>query len=281
ADVVLGVAGAQVGFAGSRVRPGNGPEYTAEGQFAAGSVDAVVAPGDVERVVADCLRVLAGRRDGPAEVPRALGRLDLPGTGWEAVRRARSAARPRAGAYLADHFDLLVPVRGDRAGGVDDGVVCGLGLRGDRAVAVAAQLGTATGAAGYRTVERLLRMAGRLGVPVLTLVDTPGAANGPEAERAGVGPAIAGVFAAVAESPVPVTTLVVGEGGSGGALALCAPGRTWLTPDSYFSVLAPELAGLVLRRGDVAGVAEDLRLRPQDVVELGAADGIAGAEPIG
>ncbi len=94
----------------------------------------------------------------------------------------------------------------------------------------------------YRTATRVVRLADRWGLPVLTLVDTPGAANGTEAERTGAGAAIAELFAAVAEVRVPVTTLVVGEGGSGGALALAAPGNTWATPDSYFSVIAPEPA---------------------------------------
>ncbi len=77
---------------------------------------------------------------------------------------------------------------------------------------------------------------------MLTLVDTPGAANDAEAERQGAGPAIADLFAAVAAARTPLTTLVIGEGGSGGALALAAPDNTWATPDSYFSVIAPELA---------------------------------------
>ncbi|QID35672.1 acetyl-CoA carboxylase carboxyl transferase subunit alpha/beta [Streptomyces albus] len=113
-------------------------------------------------------------------------------------------------------------------------------------------------------------------IPVLTLIDTPGAANGPDAEAAGAGPAIAETFAAVAESPVPVTSLLIGEGGSGGALALAAPGRLWVTPDSYFSVIAPESAAAILKRdsGRVAETADALRLRPQDVVALGVARGI-------
>jgi acetyl-CoA carboxylase carboxyl transferase subunit beta len=77
---------------------------------------------------------------------------------------------------------------------------------------------------------------------------------------------------------VPVTTLVIGEGGSGGALALAAPGNTWATPDSYFSVIAPEPAAAILKRPPeaVESTADQLRLRPQDLVELGLVRGIVG-----
>ncbi|MFI9007267.1 carboxyl transferase domain-containing protein [Actinosynnema sp. NPDC053489] len=275
ADVVLAVSGAQVGFAGSRVRPVDDPAYTAEGQFAAGTVDLVVRPEEVAATVARVLEALTGGDAAPAEVPRALGASDLPVDGWSAVERARSPRRPRAGAYLDDHFDSRVPLSGDRAGGVDPGMLCGVGLRGGRAVAYAAQTGTANTPAGFRTAARLVRLASRLGLPVLTLVDTPGAANDPAAERAGVGAAIAELFGAVAGARVPITTLVIGEGGSGGALALSSPDRTWITPDAYFSVIAPELAGAILKREDVRRLADDLRLRPQDLVRLGVVRGIA------
>ncbi|GAB1335456.1 carboxyl transferase domain-containing protein [Streptomyces sp. E-15] len=328
ADVVLALPGAQVGFAGSRVRPpGADPAaYTAEAQVAAGSADAVVVPARLREVLGTWLRLLSGQRteptsaetgtdpaapaptgagahesgagaEGPAAgvegpgddaggrgvvpapVPFALGRDGLPVTGWEAVGRARDAGRPRARAYLDAYFGDRVPISGDRCGGSDpDGMLCGFGERDGRTVAYAAQTGTATRPAGYRTAARLIRLADRLGIPVLTLVDTPGAANDADAERQGAGAAIAEVFAAVAGARVPITTLVVGEGGSGGALALAAPGNTWATPDSYFSVIAPELAAAILKRPpeEVEATADRLRVRPQDLVELGVVRGVVG-----
>jgi acetyl-CoA carboxylase beta subunit len=277
ADVVLALKNAQVGFAGRRVRPAadsDDPAYTAEGQYANGHVDEVVDPADLRKALAAWLRLLQSSGDEPAEVPRALGSADLPADGWAAVEQARAAHRPRAAAYLADYFDEIRTISGDRAGGVDPGMICGVGRRGGRSVAFAAQGGTATTPAGFRTAARLVRLADRLSLPVLTLVDTPGAANDAAAERAGVGPAIAGLFGTIAAAAVPVTTLVIGEGGSGGALALAGPGRTWITPDAYFSVTAPELAAAILKRGDVADTANQLRVRPQDLVELGVAEGI-------
>ncbi|MFJ3595377.1 carboxyl transferase domain-containing protein [Streptomyces sp. NPDC090126] len=352
ADVVLALPSAQVGFAGSRVRPPDADPYaySAEGQFAAGQVDAVVPADELARTVTHWLRALGPHDDLPAApVPRALpgagsgakagagagagvepaagtdpgvgtvpgvgtdpgtgtapgtgteaaagtrpGAYAAPGartaptadgnraarlpeTGREAVERARDPRRPRAEAYLADYFAVRLPLHGDRSGATDPGLLCGLGLRADgQPVAYVAQCGTPTRPAGYRAAARTIRLADRLGLPVLTLVDTPGAANDAEAERAGAGAAIADTFAAIAAARVPVTTLVIGEGGSGGALALAAPDHTHVTVDSYFSVIAPELAAAILKRPteETGATADQLRLRPQDLVELGIARSI-------
>ncbi|MFE9834627.1 carboxyl transferase domain-containing protein [Streptomyces sp. NPDC005551] len=283
ADVILALPGAQVGFAGSRVRPPDADPaaYTAEAQLAAGAVDAVVRPEDLSGTLATWLSLLTSPSKEPAPpapYPAAPG--ELPATGWDAVLRARSPERPRADAYLDAYFTRRVALGGDRCGGTDDGMRCGFGEHGGRTVAFAAQCGTATRPAGYRTAARLLRLAGRLGIPVLTLVDTPGAANDADAERQGAGAAIADVFAAVAGARTPVTTVVVGEGGSGGALALAAPGNTWAAPDSYFSVIAPELAAAILKRppDQVRATAGQLRVRPQDLVALGVVRGIVSAK---
>ncbi|MDX3658797.1 carboxyl transferase domain-containing protein [Streptomyces sp. ID05-26A] len=273
ADVVLGLRGAQVGFAGSRVRP---PGYSVTQQFAAGLVDQLLPSDELRDRLGRWLRLLTTPGD-TAEVPGALGQATVPATGWDAVVNARALGRPRAKQYLQAYFDWHEPINGDRAGGVDPGVLCGFGQRGGRTVAYAAQCGTATRPAGFRTAARLVRLADRLGIPVLTLVDTPGAANDAAAEKAGVGAAIADMFTAIAEVSVPVTTLLIGEGGSGGALAFAAPDRLWVTPDSYLAVISPELAAAILKRepGQARQTAGELRLRPQDLVELGVAQGIA------
>jgi acetyl-CoA carboxylase carboxyl transferase subunit beta len=274
ADVVLALPGAQIGFAGSRVRPPDADPaaYTAEAQVAAGSADAVVPPRELRRTLGRWLRLLTAPSDDPAPVPAPLGATDLPATGWAAVHRARSPERPRAADYLDAYFSHRLPVSGDRCGGTDpEGMLCGFGEHGGRTVAYAAQTGAATRPAGYRTAARLIRLADRLGIPVLTLVDTPGAANDAEAERQGAGAAIADLFGAVAAARTPITTLLIGEGGSGGALALAAPGNTWATPDSYFSVIAPELAAAIQKRPpeEAEPTADQLRIRPQDLADLG------------
>ncbi|MCX4908995.1 carboxyl transferase domain-containing protein [Streptomyces sp. NBC_00878] len=284
ADVVLALPGAQVGFAGSRVRP---PEadpaaYTAESQLAAGAVDAVVPQEELRETLALWVRLLSRPSSEAAPPPPALADTGLPATGWEAVHNARSPQRPRATAYLDTCFTHRAAISGDRCGGTDDGLLCGFGTWAEdgRTIAYAAQTGTATRPAGYRTATRLIRLADRLRIPVLTLVDTPGAANDAEAERQGAGAAIAEVFAAVAAARTPVTTLLIGEGGSGGALALAAPDNTWATPDSYFSVIAPELAAAILKRppSEARATADQLRIRPQDLLDLGVVRGIV--EPL-
>ncbi|MEV7673683.1 MULTISPECIES: carboxyl transferase domain-containing protein [unclassified Streptomyces] len=286
-DVVLALPGAQVAFAGSRVRPPDADPaaYTAEAQLAHGHVDAIVPPDALRAVLGRWLSLLTRPAEGPVPPPYALGD---PGTapaasGREAVARARHPDRPRAGAYLDAHFTLREEISGDRCGGVDPGMRCGFGRLPDgRTVAYAAQCGTATRPAGFRTAARLVRLAGRLGTPVLTLVDTPGAANDAEAERSGAGSAIADLFAAMATARTPLTSLLVGEGGSGGALALAAPGNTWVTPDAYFSVIAPEAAAAILKRPpeQAGATADQLRLRPEDLVGLGIARGVVGPRPV-
>ncbi|GGW07139.1 acetyl-CoA carboxylase [Streptomyces narbonensis] len=293
-DVVLALPGAQVGFAGSRVRPADADPaaYTAEAQLAHGHIDAVVPPGELRAVLGRWLTLLTRPAEGPVPPPYALGTGAGPLTGAtaavesgrEAVARARHPDRPRAPAYLDAHFTHRAEISGDRCGGTDPGMLCGFGQDPDgRTVAYAAQCGTATRPAGFRTATRLVRLADRLGIPVLTLVDTPGAANDPQAERDGAGPAIAALFEAVATAHVPITSLLVGEGGSGGALALAAPGNTWATPDSYFSVIAPELAAAILKRApeEADSTADLLRLRPRDLLSLGAVRGIVDGPPSG
>ena len=281
-DVVLALPDAQVGFAGSRVRPPDADPaaYTAQAQYAHGHVDGIVAPARLRDTLAHWLTLLTRPAPGPVDPPRALGPArDLPATGREALDRARHPDRPRAHAYLDAYFVHREALSGDRCGGVDDRMLCGFGQRPDgRTVAYAAQCGNATRPAGFRTAARLVRLADRLGIPVLTLIDTPGAANDAAAERAGAGPAIADLFGALASVDVPVTSLLIGEGGSGGALALAAPGNTWATADSYFSVLLPEAAAAVLKSDPeaTATIADRLHLRPQDLVELGAVRGVVG-----
>ncbi len=286
ADVVLGLPGAQVSFAGSRVRDedSDAAPFTAEGKLAAGCIDALVSEATLAPTLGRALALLAPRTRGPAgaaEIPRALGDLRPSTDGWDSVRRARDPRRPRARAYLDDYFDFRLKLSGDRAGGTDPGTLIGIGRRGDRSIAYAAQAGTATTPAGFRAATRLVRLADALGLPVLTLIDTPGAANDAAAEQAGVGTAMAELFGAVAAARVPVTSLVIGEGGSGGALALASHDQLWITPDAYFSVIAPEAATAILKRdpSDVPLVARDLRVSPAELLSLGVVRGIAGEQP--
>jgi acetyl-CoA carboxylase carboxyl transferase subunit beta len=288
ADVIVAHAGAQIGFAGSRVRPaGADPAaYTAEAKWAAGEVDAVVAPADEQATLERYLRVL-----GPVAADRGSAVLpELPplppgasqtGTGWQAVRLARDPARPRARAYLDAYFDVTAELSGDRAGGRGGGLLAGVGLRAGRPLAYLAQDGSATTAAGFRTAARVARLAQRWGTGILTLIDTPGAASDAAAERSAVGTAIGELLMVLAELTVPVTSVLIGEGGSGGALALAAPGHLWAVPSSYFSVIGPEGAAALLYRdaSRAADAADQLRLGPAALLADGLVNGVLPDAP--
>lgn len=281
ADVLIAVDGATIAFAGQRVRgeAGDGPAFTAAGKLASGAVDLTVAESDLAEAIARCIRVLGARRAGalvPVRPPAALPGAHDEGHGWRAVELARAAARPRAAKYLAATFDDVFFLSGDRVGGRDPGMLCGVGLQAGDPVAFVAQTGWANTAAGFRTAVRVLALAERRQWPVLTLVDTPGASHDARAEREGIGTAIAQSLSAFASARVPVTSLLIGEGGSGGALAICDPENLWAVPSSYFSVIDPEGAASILWRdpGRAPEMAELLRLSPSDLADLGVVRGV-------
>jgi acetyl-CoA carboxylase carboxyl transferase subunit beta len=288
ADVIIAVDHAKASFAGSRVRARaiDSPQFTAQGKWGAGFVDVTIAAEDVPPLLDRYVDLLGGAGAGagagpdpePCPVPECLGDSDPPASGWEAVRRARSGRRPRASEYLDHYFSERVAISGDRVGGRDDGMLCGVGRSDGQTVAYAAQTGTQNTPAGFRTVTRLLRLADRLRLPVLTLIDTPGADDTAAAEQGGIGTAIGETFAAMSEVSVPVTSLLIGEGGSGGALGLAGRHGFWTTPDSYFSVISPEGAASILYRDDrrAPDIAELLQLGPRDLERLGISSGVCG-----
>jgi len=282
ADYIIGVEDAAISFAGSRVRDAGDEDeaFTSASKLAAGFVDAEIEAEEVREALESVVALLSpGDRMplAPPALPRALGYARPPKGAWASVLRARHRERPRAEAYLDDYFDSRVGISGDRVGGVDAGMLCGFGCREGHTIAYAAQNGTANTAAGFRSARRLMQLAERFGLPVLTLIDTPGASNGARDEREGVGTAIAELFCAVADLSVPITSLVVGEGGSGGALALAAPDNLWITPDGYFAVIAPESAAAIVEkdRDRAEDISERMKLTPRDLVELGVVRGLA------
>lgn len=281
ADYIIGVRDAAVSFAGSRVREAeDDAAFTTAGKLESGFVDLEAGAEEVPDALETVVKLLSPDDEvplTPPDLPRALGNARLPREAWASVMRARSPQRPGAEEYLDDYFEYRVGISGDRVGGVDEEMLCGFGYRDGRTVAYAAQNGAANTAAGFRTAKRLMELAERFQMPVLTLVDTPGASNGAEDERGGIGTAIADLFCAVADLSVPITSLVVGEGGSGGALALAAPDNLWITPDSYFAVIAPEGAAAIVEKDSSKAeqISGRMKLMPQELVELGVVRGIA------
>lgn len=283
ADIVIGRAGAQVAFAGTRVLTGEldqQSQYTAENKQASGFIDIVPTDAEMTPTLASYLRMLSPlTRGAPTEPPLPVLIRDQPVAaldGWDSVRAARSGTRPAAEQYLADYFTETLPVWGDRVGGVDKHIACGLGRRDGHTIAFVCQRGGKVGAAGFRTANRLIALACRLSVPVITFVDTAGADNSPAAERSGVGTAIATLLQQVACCTVPMLSVVVGQGVSGGAISLINPDNMWMAPDSYLAVIAPEAAAEILKQNPstVAKLSDQLALSPHRLQELGLSRGV-------
>lgn len=214
-------------------------------------------------------------------------------TPWQRVNMARHPKRPLGSAYL-DALDQFDELHGDRHVGDDRAVIGGFAkLRGRRIVAIAQDKGVDTKEKiarnfgmprpeGYRKVRRLVMLAGRLGLPVVTFVDTSGADPGIASEERAQSEAIAQSIAAFSEAPVPIVATVIGEGGSGGALALALADHVMMLEHAVYSVASPEGCAAILW-GD-AGKAEEaaarLRLTSDDLKGFGIVDEIV-PEPVG
>jgi acyl-CoA carboxylase subunit beta len=207
---------------------------------------------------------------------------------WEAVRRARELGRPTTLDYLGRAFDGFVELHGDRLGKDCPAVVGGIAWLGRTPVMVvgtqkghdagelAARAFGMASPAGYRKAARLMRIAAKLGIPVVTLIDTPGAHPGIEAEEGGQAVAIAENLRLMAGLPVPVVAVVIGEGGSGGALALAVADRVLICANAVYSVISPEGCAAILWHDRAAApkAAAALGMDAARLLRLGVVDGV-------
>ena len=215
-------------------------------------------------------------------------------TPWQKVQVARHPERPHALDYIGGLISEFVPLAGDRAFAEDKAIIGGIGRFRGRSVLV---LGTEKGAdtetrlarnfgmarpEGYRKARRLMLLANRFGLPVLTFVDTAGAYPGIDAEARGQAVAIAAAIETCLAIEVPLVAAVIGEGGSGGAIALAAGNTVLMLEHAVYSVISPEgCASILWRDGEHAReAAEALRLTAQDLLRLGIVDQIV-PEPMG
>jgi acetyl-CoA carboxylase carboxyl transferase subunit alpha len=215
-------------------------------------------------------------------------------TPWQKVQVARHRERPYTLDYLQWSFSDFVELHGDRRFGDDPAIVGGPALLDGRSVMVIGhQKGRDTRQnvernfgmphpEGYRKAERLMRQAERLGLPVVTFVDTPGANAGLADEERGQAEAIASSIATMLSLRVPTVCTVTGEGGSGGALAIAAADCIIMLEHATFTVASPEAAAAILWRdsGKAPEAAENMRITAQDLQELGLVDAIV-PEPVG
>ena len=213
---------------------------------------------------------------------------------WQKTQVARHPDRPRALSYIAALITEYVPLAGDRAFAEDAAIVGGLGrFRGDPVVVLGTEKGSDTdsriahnfGSArpeGYRKVRRLIELAGRFGLPLISFVDTSGAYPGIDAEARGQGEAIARSIEACLEAPVPIVATVIGEGGSGGAIALASGDRVLILEHAIYSVISPEGCASILWRdaAQAPAAAEALKLTASDLHAMALVDEVV-PEPLG
>ena len=215
-------------------------------------------------------------------------------TPWQKAQVARHPDRPHFNNFLAGIAEDFVPLAGDRAFADDPAILGGLARIGGRQVVIighekgddtASRLRHNFGMAkpeGYRKAIRLMQLADRFGLPVVTLVDTPGAFPGVEAEQRGQAEAIARSTEQCLSLTVPLVAVIVGEGGSGGAVAIAAANRVLMFENAIYSVISPEgCASILWRTADKASdAAEAMKVTAADLKSLGVVDRIV-PEPLG
>jgi acetyl-CoA carboxylase carboxyl transferase subunit alpha len=215
-------------------------------------------------------------------------------TPQQKVQVARHQDRPHFKDYIEHIIDDFTPLAGDRYFGEDEALIGGLGrFRGKSCVVIGHEKGDDTesrikhnfGMArpeGYRKAQRLMKMADQFQLPIITLVDTAGAYPGLGAEERGQAEAIAKSIETCLRVRVPIISVIIGEGGSGGAIAIATADRIFMLEHSIYSVISPEgCASILWRSGDFAGdAAAALKLTAQDLYQLDLIDGII-AEPLG
>ncbi|XVQ90053.1 acetyl-CoA carboxylase, carboxyltransferase subunit beta [Microbispora siamensis] len=314
ADVVLAEPGARMGFAGPRVieqtighRLPEGFQ-TAEFLLERGLIDGIVPRAELRETIARLLRATgdadpqaggdAPRPPVPAQAAERERRPDDEDgdeDAWRAVHLARDPGRPTT----LDHIEVIVDgfqeLRGDRVTGDCPAIVGGVGrLAGRPLVVVGVQKGRdlrermtrafgMPSPAGYRKAGRLFRLAAKLRVPVLTLVDTPGAHPGQDAEERGQAFAIAENLRLMSGLPVPIVSVITGEGGSGGALALAVADTVLALQNAVYSVISPEGCASILWRDPAAAprAAEALRLGVRGLQRQGVIDEVIPEPPGG
>jgi acetyl-CoA carboxylase carboxyl transferase subunit beta len=241
------------------------------------------------------------QRDGERELPKTEGRPLVTDaeeltarSPWETVGLARELMRPTTLEYAGYIFDDFLELRGDRYFAENSSIVGGPALLGSQPVMlVGHQKGHTTAEMvsrnfgmpdpdGYRKALRLMHHAAKFGMPIVTIVDTPGAYPGLGAEERGQGMAIARSIMEMSRLPVPIVTIVTGEGGSGGALALAVGDRVLMLENAYYSVISPEGCSTILFSDASAAprAAAALRITGPDLLRLGVMDGVV-PEPEG
>jgi acetyl-CoA carboxylase carboxyl transferase subunit beta len=308
-DVLIAEPDAHIGFAGPSVIEQTIRQTLPDGFQTAGflmdhgMLDVVEPRENLQRTIRNLLALHARAEEARHETPDArAGRLpetegespvkdpdSLPAREpWDVVQLARVLERPHTLDYVGFTFDEFQELHGDRSFRDDPAIVAGLARIGELVVVlIGHQKGRTTGEMmdrnfgmpepdGYRKGMRMMRYAAKFGLPIVTLVDTAGAYPGLGAEERGQSNAIAESIMQLSRLPVPVVTVVTGEGGSGGALALAAADRVLMLENSYYSVISPEGCATILFKDAAAAprAAAALRITAPDLLRLGVMDAV-------
>jgi acetyl-CoA carboxylase alpha subunit len=283
ADFTGATPRATIGFAGPRVVhrvTGALPaeSHTAESAFKNGLIDALDDPeGSWLSLAADALAPdEPGRLGSPPPLMGSLAEVDE----WETVVSTRRSARTSGPALLFAIGEVALEMRGDRAGSDDRAVVAALvRVAGRRVIGMALDRALSPGPGAFRKARRALSIAERLDVPVVTLIDTPGADPTPDSERGGLAWEISALTSEMLATRVPILSVITGEGGSGGALAFAAGDLLLAYRSSTFSIIRPEAAAEILWRdsGRAAEAARLLKPSAVNLLRLGIADSIIDA----
>ena len=293
-DVILAEPQALIGFAGPRVIEQTIGEKLPKGfqrsEFLLehGFIDRIVERNEMKQVLGDILAMHSVSKEWPKtdEIQEVLENKNEFGnrkTPWERVQISREKDRPVGQDYLKQLFPDFMEFHGDRAFGDDKAVIGGIARFHGRPVTVIVQSkGKSTkenlerhfgmpSPEGYRKALRLMKQAEKFQRPVLCFVDTPGAFCGVEAEERGQGEAIARNLFEMAALTVPVLSVVIGEGGSGGALAMAVANEVWMMENAIYSILSPEGFAAILWKDSTRAkeAAEVMKLTAIDLKELG------------
>ncbi|MBI2266333.1 MAG: acetyl-CoA carboxylase carboxyltransferase subunit alpha [Armatimonadetes bacterium] len=299
-DVILAEPGALVGFAGPRVVEQTIGEklppdsHKAEFLLSCGMIDMIVDRRDLRKVVMHLIShfTSGNRRSNLRDSGHGRKSFPIP-PAWETIQLARHPERPTSGDFMSRIFTNFVELHGDRRFGDDPAVIGGLGdLDGEPVVIIGQECGRGGHSSdcnkgmaypeGYRKALRLMGLASKFHLPLITFVDTPGAHPGYEAQKRGIAGALAENLASMAGLPTPVISVVIGEGGSGGALALAVGDRVLMLQNAVYSVISPEGAAAILYRdaGRAREIAPSLKLTAPDLFKLKVIDEIV-EEPSG
>jgi acetyl-CoA carboxylase carboxyl transferase subunit beta len=292
-DFMFAEPGALIGFAGPRVieqltgQPPPAGTHTAEFLLEHGQLDGVVDRARLRGVLATLLQLFHARGPGEVRTPHVPYRPPTgpPPAAWPEVQLARRDDRPTSSDYIRRLMPQFVELRGDRVFGDDHAVIAGIGdLAGMTVCAIGQERGHGdpsrnggrSGPEGFRKAARIMRLAAELRFPLLTFIDTPGAHLDYDSEARGLAGALSSCLANMSVLPVPVVSVVIGEGGSGPALALGVGDRILMQEHAVYSVIAPEGAAAIVHRDAARAqeIADALKMTAYDCLVLGVVDAI-------